>query len=74
MDELDLSKFQHGGVNITGFRAVISTPQGQEAQKEWSLLNPRIYKGAGPGTKINVSAVRFYLQFVILCMFVTHVE
>ena len=55
MDELDLTDFKHGGVNITGFRLVKPDDFKVLAmQKEWHRLNPNYWKGAGPGRKIKV--------------------
>ena len=53
MDELDLDDFKHGGVNITGFR-LLKPDNILRIQREWHRLNPKYWKGAGPGMKIKV--------------------
>ena len=57
MDELDLSKFEHSGVNMTGFRLVKpdNDPAFKTAQSAWESLDPSSFKGAGPGSNITVS-------------------
>ena len=56
MDELDLSAFQHGGMNITGFRLMDpDKPEISAIQRNWSTLNPIFWKGAGTDEKIEVS-------------------
>ena len=55
MGELDLDDFQHGGVNITGFR--LSSSKFQDMQRVWNKLNPNYWKGAGPGNKIKVRQI-----------------
>ena len=61
MDELDLSAFQHGGMNITGFRLVDpERPEVFAVQKNWSSLNPISWKGAGNDKKIEVNCLHKY--------------
>lgn len=48
MDELDLKDFEHGGVNITGFRLVNpKNPVAASARRMWSGLRNSFWKGAG---------------------------
>ena len=55
MDELDLSDFLHGGVNITGFRVVLpENEKVQQAQRELRSLRSDKFWGAGPGANITV--------------------
>ena len=71
MDELNLTDFQHGGVNITGFRVVV--PEAREVQqttREWRALRPDKFWSAGPDTNITVSFFPAYygvlFSFVLL--------
>jgi len=47
MDELDVSDFKYGGVNLTGF-AIINTSSAryQAAQRDWTRRNPNYWLGA----------------------------
>ena len=55
MDELDLTDFLHGGVNITGFRVVLpENEKVQQAQRELRSLRSDKFWGAGPGANITV--------------------
>ena len=55
MDELDVSEFRHGGVNITGFTLLPRTsPRLLTLQGEWGRADPAIYPGAGNGTRLKV--------------------
>jgi len=47
MDELDISDFKYGGVNLTGF-AIINTSSAryQSAQRIWTRRNPNYWLGA----------------------------
>ncbi|GFS00803.1 glutamate receptor subunit protein GluR5 precursor, partial [Elysia marginata] len=48
MSTLDFARFQHGGVNVTGFQAVDSTrPQVSTFLEEWASLQPGVWPGAG---------------------------
>ena len=45
MDELDLSRFRYGGVNITGFRLVDpDSPAVREARREMHLFNRTVWR------------------------------
>jgi len=55
IDELDISSFRYGGVNITGFRLIDSDDViVQAALRDWKKLDPAIWNGAGPDSKLTV--------------------
>jgi hypothetical protein len=55
MNELDISDFRYGGVNITGFTLIdTNLPRFQAVQREWSQLNPNNWHGAGARRNISV--------------------
>ncbi|XP_070196713.1 glutamate receptor 3-like [Littorina saxatilis] len=56
MATLDLQRFRHGGVNITGFQLInYSDPYVQEFVRAWSTVEPTVWPGAG-NNKIELAA------------------
>ncbi|PVD34148.1 hypothetical protein C0Q70_05411 [Pomacea canaliculata] len=56
METLNLSRFRHGGVNITGFQLINRTNPGvKEFLDTWSVLEPVVWPGAG-SDKVEVEA------------------
>ena len=48
MSTLDFARFQHGGVNVTGFQAVdVTSPKVASFMEDWSALQPQVWPGAG---------------------------
>jgi hypothetical protein len=55
LDEIDLSDFVHGGVNITGFTLLDMTqPRVQAYQKEWMKPNMKYWHVANGYRKLRV--------------------
>ena len=56
IQEMELSHYAHGGINITGVRLVVfdDNPNTTAFLKLWSKLNPSTWQGAGRN-KISVS-------------------
>jgi len=47
MDELDVSDFKYGGVNLTGFSIInTSSARYRAAQRDWTRRNPNYWLGA----------------------------
>lgn len=61
METLNLSRFRHGGVNITGFQLINRTNPGvKEFLDTWSVLEPVVWPGAG-SDKVEVRLEAFHI-------------
>ena len=72
MDELDLTHFRHGGVNITGFRLLDrDNPKIRTIEQQWLKLshaNPLYWKGAGIDRSIGVTIISLYNYIKIIAI------
>jgi len=54
MNDIDLSSFNYGGMNVTGFRIVdVTNPTVRNFLTEWEKLDAKMWAGAG-SKKISV--------------------
>ena len=62
MDELDVSDFKYGGVNLTGFSIInTSSARYRAAQRDWTRRNPNYWLGARRRLTVGLPARTCFL-------------